>query len=97
MNKRLLFTIPSYEYMRASLVAAGDFELGRIERKIFPDGERYLRLAADRRGGTWCSSEVRRATSTRSRAVPPEPPESPAPTEPLEPSAPASTVLLEQL
>jgi ribose-phosphate pyrophosphokinase len=50
MNKRLLFTIPSYEYMRASLVAAGDFELGRIERKIFPDGERYLRLAADSRG-----------------------------------------------
>ena len=49
MNKRLLFTIPSYEYMRASLLAAGDFEVGPIERKIFPDGERYLRLAADSR------------------------------------------------
>jgi ribose-phosphate pyrophosphokinase len=50
MNKRLLFTIPSYEYMRSSFLAAGDFEVGEIERKIFPDGERYLRLAADSRG-----------------------------------------------
>jgi ribose-phosphate pyrophosphokinase len=47
MNKKLLFTIPTYEYMRPSLLSAGDFEVGEIERKIFPDGERYLRLAAD--------------------------------------------------
>ncbi len=50
MNKKLLFTIPSYEYMRSSFLAAGDFEVGAIDRKIFPDGERYLRLAADSRG-----------------------------------------------
>jgi ribose-phosphate pyrophosphokinase len=49
MNKKLLFTTPTYEYMRPSFLAAGDFEVGEIERKIFPDGERYLRLAAD----TW--------------------------------------------
>jgi len=36
--------------MRSSFLAAGDFEVGEIERKIFPDGERYLRLAADSRG-----------------------------------------------
>ncbi len=47
MSKKLLFTIPSYEYMLPRFLAAGDFEVGEIERKIFPDGERYLRLAAD--------------------------------------------------
>ena len=47
MNKKLLFTIPSYAYMLPSFLAAGDFEVGDIEHKIFPDGERYLRLAAD--------------------------------------------------
>jgi ribose-phosphate pyrophosphokinase len=47
MNKKLLFTIPSYAYMLPHFLAAGDFEVGPIERKIFPDGERYLRLAAD--------------------------------------------------
>jgi ribose-phosphate pyrophosphokinase len=50
MNKKLLFTIPSYEYMLPRFLAAGDFEVGQIERKIFPDGERYLRLAAESRG-----------------------------------------------
>jgi ribose-phosphate pyrophosphokinase len=47
MNKKLLFTTPAYEYLRPSFLAAGDFEVGEIERKIFPDGERYLRLVAD--------------------------------------------------
>ena len=37
----------SYEYMLPRFLAAGDFEVGEIERKTFPDGERYLRLAAD--------------------------------------------------
>jgi len=45
--QKLLFTIPSYEYMRPRILAAGDFEVGAIERKNFPDGERYMRLAAD--------------------------------------------------
>lgn len=47
MTQELLFTIPTYEYMRASFVAAGGFEVGEIERRVFPDGERYLRLVAD--------------------------------------------------
>ncbi|APR82191.1 Ribose-phosphate pyrophosphokinase [Minicystis rosea] len=33
--------------MRPRFLAAGDFEVGEIERKSFPDGERYMRLAAD--------------------------------------------------
>jgi ribose-phosphate pyrophosphokinase len=47
MSKKLLFTTPSYAYMVPHFLAAGDFEVGEIERKHFPDGERYLRLAAD--------------------------------------------------
>ncbi|MCC6556377.1 MAG: ribose-phosphate pyrophosphokinase [Polyangiaceae bacterium] len=44
---RLLFTISSYHYMEAAFLAAGEFERGQIERKHFPDGERYLRVATD--------------------------------------------------
>ncbi len=47
MSRRLLFTIPSYAYMEPSFLAAGDFERGEIERKNFPDGERYLRILPD--------------------------------------------------
>ncbi|MCL2725985.1 MAG: ribose-phosphate diphosphokinase [Polyangiaceae bacterium] len=44
---RLLFTIPSYDYLEPAFLAAGDFERGRIERKYFPDGERYLRILSE--------------------------------------------------
>jgi ribose-phosphate pyrophosphokinase len=47
MNKKLLFTIPSYEYLLPRFLAAGDFEGGEIERKHFPDGERYMRVVAE--------------------------------------------------
>jgi ribose-phosphate pyrophosphokinase len=47
MHRRLLFTIPSYAYLEPSFLAAGDFEQGTIERKNFPDGERYLRILPD--------------------------------------------------
>lgn len=45
--KKLLFTIASYAYLAPRFLAKGDFEEGAIERKTFPDGERYLRLATD--------------------------------------------------
>jgi ribose-phosphate pyrophosphokinase len=48
-NRKLLFTIKSYEYLEPRLLAAGDFERGTIERKTFPDGERYLRIVDDAR------------------------------------------------
>ena len=44
MTRKLLFTISSYAYLEPSFAAAGDFDLGGIDRKTFPDGERYLRL-----------------------------------------------------
>ncbi|MBX3223619.1 MAG: ribose-phosphate diphosphokinase [Labilithrix sp.] len=47
MHRRLFFTIPSYAYLEPSFLAAGDFEHGEIERKNFPDGERYLRILPD--------------------------------------------------
>ena len=47
MASRLLFTIPSYQYLEGAFLAAGDFEHGEIQRKNFPDGERYLRIMPD--------------------------------------------------
>jgi ribose-phosphate pyrophosphokinase len=47
MQRRLLFTIPSYAYLESAFLAAGSFERGAIERKNFPDGERYLRILPD--------------------------------------------------
>src|SRR4051812_18049414 len=43
--KNLLFNICSYDYLRPAFLDAGDFDPGGIERKMFPDGERYLRIA----------------------------------------------------
>jgi ribose-phosphate pyrophosphokinase len=42
--RRLLFTLASYAYLELAFAAALDADLGRIERKTFPDGERYLRI-----------------------------------------------------
>lgn len=47
MSRRLLFTIPSYAYLENRLLTAGEFEKGTIERKHFPDGERYLRITSE--------------------------------------------------
>lgn len=47
MPRRLLFTIPSYAYLENSFLAASDLERGEIERKTFPDGERYMRILPD--------------------------------------------------
>ncbi len=48
MARRLLFTIPSYAYLEPAFLAADDdLERGGLERKNFPDGERYLRILPD--------------------------------------------------
>lgn len=44
---RLLFSIPSYAYLEPAFLAAGNFERGETERRLFPDGERYLRILSD--------------------------------------------------
>jgi ribose-phosphate pyrophosphokinase len=47
MAKSLFFTIPSYAYLEPGFLAGGQYEKGEIERKNFPDGERYLRILPD--------------------------------------------------
>lgn len=47
MSRRLLFTIPSYAYLEPSFLAAGHFDQGVVDRKNFPDGERYLRIRSE--------------------------------------------------
>jgi ribose-phosphate pyrophosphokinase len=48
--KRLLFSIHAYKYLEAKFLEHGDFDHGTVQRKQFPDGERYLRIADDPRG-----------------------------------------------
>ena len=64
-NPRLLFSTDTYAAMAQELVELGDIELGRLEHREFPDGERYLRLrtsVAGRRvallGGTTNDSDT---------------------------------------
>lgn len=50
MTDRLLLPLPGSEAFAERLASAGGFELGRLEARRFPDGERYLRIDADPRG-----------------------------------------------
>lgn len=45
--KPLLFSTSAYEYLAQELAAVGTVEVGAIERKYFPDGERYMRIPTD--------------------------------------------------
>jgi ribose-phosphate pyrophosphokinase len=40
----VLFSIKTYDYLATAFVEAGGYERGEVERKTFPDGERYLRV-----------------------------------------------------
>ncbi|ERM81809.1 ribose-phosphate pyrophosphokinase [Rhodonellum psychrophilum GCM71 = DSM 17998] len=46
-NKKIIFSIQSYRYLRDEVLLLGDFEKGEIEVKLFPDGERYQRIQTD--------------------------------------------------
>lgn len=61
----LLFSTQAYEYLADEMCRIGGFETGQIERRLFPDGERYMRLeteCADRDvalvGGTITESDT---------------------------------------
>ncbi|MCA9694441.1 MAG: ribose-phosphate diphosphokinase [Nannocystaceae bacterium] len=43
----LVFSIPAYDYLRASLCERGDLESAEVDIHPFPDGERYMRLLVD--------------------------------------------------
>lgn len=47
---RLLLPLPGHEAFAARLAAAGAGELAELEFRRFPDGERYVRIAADPAG-----------------------------------------------
>ena len=36
----LLFATEAYQELGEDVAGAGDFDLGAVERKVFPDGER---------------------------------------------------------
>jgi len=40
----LIFSTASYDYLTERICQSGDFQLGRLDRVTFPDGERYLRI-----------------------------------------------------
>ncbi|HEY9869465.1 MAG TPA: ribose-phosphate diphosphokinase [Candidatus Obscuribacterales bacterium] len=46
-KRRLLFSTRRYDYLRQRVASAGEFELGRVERRTFPDGEHYQRILDD--------------------------------------------------
>ena len=43
----LLFATERYQELSEDIAGAGDFDLGSVERKVFPDGERYRRIDTD--------------------------------------------------
>ncbi len=47
----ILFSTANYDYLADAMCATGSFERGQIERKRFPDGERYQRLVTPCSGG----------------------------------------------
>lgn len=49
MNRKplLIYATGTYEYMRDDMCRLGALEPGAIERRVFPDGERYLRLRTE--------------------------------------------------
>jgi len=44
LNKKIIFSIGSYRYLKHEILEADDFENGETEVRIFPDGERYQRI-----------------------------------------------------
>lgn len=47
MKRGILFSTVEYEPLARELARGADVETGEIERDIFPDGERYFRIATD--------------------------------------------------
>jgi len=47
MTRSLLFAIDGYDYLRDDIARLSDAEVGRLERKRFPDGERHLQFESD--------------------------------------------------
>ncbi|MCV5941552.1 ribose-phosphate pyrophosphokinase-like domain-containing protein, partial [Escherichia coli] len=46
-SDRLILPLPGNDAFARQLAAAGKWELGTLETRRFPDGESYVRIAAD--------------------------------------------------
>ncbi|MBI5201325.1 MAG: ribose-phosphate pyrophosphokinase [Elusimicrobia bacterium] len=44
--KPLIFSVPSYDRLAKDLCRASGLPAGSVEREVFPDGERYVRIAS---------------------------------------------------
>jgi ribose-phosphate pyrophosphokinase len=47
MPEPLVFSIAAYDYLGQVIARRGSWELGAVERRTFPDGERYQRIETD--------------------------------------------------
>jgi ribose-phosphate pyrophosphokinase len=47
MADPLIYSTLAYDYLAREVAAAGGWELGAVERKVFPDGESYRRIVTD--------------------------------------------------
>ncbi|MGN6110696.1 MAG: ribose-phosphate diphosphokinase [Kofleriaceae bacterium] len=47
MTAPLVFSTSEYEYLGRAIAEGGGWELGEVDRRMFPDGEHYLRILTD--------------------------------------------------
>jgi len=47
MHEPLIFSTQQYEYLGSAIAKQAGWELGKVTRKTFPDGEHYLRVDSD--------------------------------------------------
>lgn len=49
-ENKIIFSTCNYNYLKEKVVEAGHFEVGEVEVKRFPDGERYQRILSEVQG-----------------------------------------------
>jgi ribose-phosphate pyrophosphokinase len=47
VGEPIVFSIAAYDYLARAIAAQGGWQLGAIDRRTFPDGERYQRVESD--------------------------------------------------
>jgi ribose-phosphate pyrophosphokinase len=47
VTSTVVFSTASYEYLRDEIAAVGGWGIGSVDRRVFPDGERYQRVVSD--------------------------------------------------
>jgi ribose-phosphate pyrophosphokinase len=47
VHEPLVFSTEAYAYLAGAIAKAGSWELGKLKRQTFPDGEHYLRIDTD--------------------------------------------------